>query len=507
MSIIDFNDVSYIYPHSRNKALDNINISVMQGEFLAVMGETGAGKSSFCKLINGIIPLLYGGRFYGTVTIDGICAEKSSVPQLALKVGMVMDDPDAQLFTSSVREEAAFGPENILLPPGEIEERVEYALNAVGLKGFEDQNPSSLSGGEKQRLAIAAALSMKGIILVLDEPLCRLDPKGAEEVMSVLKDLQKKEKITIIMAAHNSDLMLKHADRVCVLKNGKIAALDTAEIVFSNAVLLENNGIQSPKIVYKYFHTESTEDTENAELGGERSLEPTPFNSSAIFAPLASSAITICNLNFKYPSGTGISNINLTVNEGDLIALIGDNGCGKTTLLKCITGLLRHSEGEIFIRDRNTKQLSVSDISNDIGFVMQNPDTQLFTDSVFKEAAFALKNMRLSKTEITKRVNEALDIAGLQDADAFPHALSLADRTKTVIACVLAMGCKIIILDEIDVGNDYNGSLKIMNILRSLQEKGFTIIFVTHNMFLAQEYAHRLIKLDRNGIVYDRRRE
>jgi len=495
MNIIDFNDVSYTYPHSKKKAIEGVNFSVYQGEFLAVMGETDAGKTTFCKLINGIIPLLSGGRLSGHVTVDVVRTDNCSVPQLALKAAMVMDDPDAQLFTSSVREEAAFGPENLLLPPQEIEERIDFSLGAAGLKGFEDREPTSLSGGEKQRLVIAAALAMKTPILVLDEPLCRLDPKGAAEVMSVLKDIQKKHNMTIVMAAHDSEMMAKYADRVCILKNGKIAALDTAKIIFSNAELLENNGIQSPKIINEFFLAENAE---NAELGGERSLEPNHFYSSAI---------TICNLNFKYPTGTGISNINLSINEGDFIALIGDNGCGKTTLLKCITGLLRPYRGEILIKNKNANELSVSDISKDVGFVMQNPDTQLFTDSVFKEVSFALKNMRLSKTEIKRRVEEALDIVGLQDAQAFPHALGRADRTKTVIACVLAMGCKIIILDEIDVGNDYSGNLKIMNVLRSLQQKGFTIIFVTHNMFLAQEYAHRLIKLDRSGIVYDRRRE
>ncbi|MCL2210937.1 MAG: energy-coupling factor ABC transporter ATP-binding protein [Treponema sp.] len=496
MSIVDFNDVSFIYPRSRKKALDGVTISIEKGEFLAVMGEAGSGKSAFCKLINGVIPLLSGGRLSGTVISDGIRADKSTVPQMAIKVGLVMDDPDAQLFTSSAREEAAFGPENLLLPPEEIEKRIEYALNAVGLKGFDDRNPASLSGGEKQRLVIAAALAMKCGILVLDEPLCRLDPKGAVDVMNVLKDIQKNSRITVIMSSHNSGLMAKYADRVCILKNGKIAALDSAEIIFSNAELLESNGIQSPEIVNEFFLTESAE---NAESGGEKSIEPNSL--------LASCAIKISNLNFKYPTGTGISNLNLSINEGDFAALIGDNGCGKTTLLKCITGLLKPHEGEIFIKNKNANILSVSDISKDVGYVMQNPDNQLFTDSVFKEIAFALKNMRLSKPEIKQRAQEALDIVGLQDADAFPHALSRADRTKTVIACVLAMGCKILVLDEIDVGNDYKGNLKIMDVLNSLNARGFTIIFVTHNMFLAHKYARRLIKLDRNGIVYDMRRE
>jgi len=485
MSIIVFNNVSFTYPQSAKKALDGVSFSAIKGEFLAIMGGTDSGKTAFCKLINGVIPLLSGGKLSGSVTIDGICTDKSSVPQLALKVGMVMDDPDTQIFTSSVREEVAFGPENLLLPRDEIEARIEYALAAVGLKGFEDRKPGTLSGGEKQRLVIAAALAMRGNILVLDEPLCRLDPGGALEVMSVLKDIQKKHNITIIMVSHDSALMAQYADRVCILKNGKIAALDTTDKILSDAQLLSDNEIQPVKKINDNFSS---------------------FDDSRGSLPV-NSIINISNLKFIYDSGSVIiNNINLTVYENDFIAIIGDNGCGKTTLLKCITGLLKSCAGDIFINGRNAEELSVSDISIDIGYVMQNPDTQLFTDSVFKETAFALKNMRLSKSEIKLRVDEALRMVDLRDADAFPHTLSRTDRTKTVIACVIAMGCKTIILDEVDAGNDYSGNVKIMNLLRSLWEKGFTVIFVTHNMHLAGEYAHRLIKLDRNGIVYDRRR-
>ena len=481
MCVISLDNVSFKYPRAKSYALTGINLSVFEGEFLAVMGENGAGKTTFCKLLNGIIPHHCGGRLSGTVTVDGADTVKSSVPQLALKVGMTLDDPDAQLFTSSVRHEAAFGPQNILLPPQEIEERVSFALRAVGLAGFEDRAPSTLSGGEKQRLAIAASLAMKGKILVLDEPLCRLDTRGAREVMAVLSDMRKNEKITIIMAMHESAKAAEFADRVCIFKNGKIAALDTAKNIFSDRVLLENNGIQPITDTFTNFMPQKTE--------------------------CDNPVIDIKNLSFLYSNSSGVKNINLSIAENDFIAIMGDNGCGKTTLLKCVTGLLRPCTGDILIRGKNTKELSVSDISKKMGFVMQNPSAQLFTDSVYKEVAFALKNMRLSKIEIKRRVEAALKAVGLNDENAFPPALSGQDRTKTLIACVLAMTGKIIIFDEVDVGNDYCGSLKIMNIARDLHSRGFTIIFITHNMVLAGEYAHRLIKMEKGGIVFDGRRE
>jgi len=482
--IIEFKEVSFSYYREKTPALNGIDLSVREGEFLAVMGENGAGKTTLLRMINGIIPHSTQGRLSGTVTVDGTLTRESSVPQLALKVGMVLDDPDAQIFTSSVLNEAAFGPENILLPPMEVKERAQWALSAVGLEGFEDRRPSTLSGGEKQRLAIAAALAMKGKILVLDEPLCRLDPQGEQEVMSVLQDIRRKYGITIIMAAHESNRIAAFADRVCVLKNGRIAAIDSAADIFANHSLLEENGIQPPFAadIFSLFSVKESSLSEN------ENEQP---------------AVSIKDLCYSYGQNAAIENISLSIADNEFLAIIGKNGCGKTTLLKNIVGLLRPLCGDIFIRGKNTKEISVSDISKEAGFVMQNPDSQLFTDSVYREAAFALKNAKLTKEEITRRVNEALDTVGLKDADAFPPALPRADRTKTVIACVLAMGCRIIIFDEVDTGQDYRGSGHIMDVARDLHKRGFTIIYVTHNMSLAAQYAHRLVVMERNGFTFD----
>jgi len=419
----------------------------------------------------------------------------------------VLDDPDAQLFASTVRHEAAFGPENICLSPAEIEDRVKFALSAAGLDGFEDRNPAALSGGEKQRLSIAAALAMKGSILVLDEPLCRLDTYGVTQVMSVLDDIKKRRGITIVMATHHSEMAARYADRVCILKQGRIAALDTVKSIFANSELPEKYGIRP----IKKEIIEITGDMKDKEIN-----EMTEDANCAVY---------IKNFCFKYDNGAGIENINLSINDNDFIALIGNNGSGKTTLLKSITGLLRPASGDIFIRGRNIRTLSAGEISLEIGYVMQTCDIQLFTGSVFSEVAFALKNMRkqssfvnhncgnrgnfrfkkrLTKAEIKKRAEDALNTVGLRCADAFPHALSRADRVKTVIACVLAMGSKIILFDEVDSGSDYKSTLEIMNMAKTLHSNGYTVIFVTHNITLACDYAHRIIRIGRNGVVFDK---
>jgi len=491
--IINIENVYYSYPQKSNNrerkySLEGINLSVLEGEFLAVMGETGAGKSTLCRLLNGIIPRFYGGHLSGTVTVDGERTDESSVSRLALKVGMALDDPEAQLFTSSVRNEAAFGPENLLFPVKEIEERVKYALHAVGLEGFEDRQPMTLSGGEKQRLVIAAAITMNAKIIVLDEPLCRLDPDGAAQVMSVLGELREKHKITVIMTTHDSKKTLEYANRVCILKEGRITCCGAVKNILSNRTLLEENGIQPPgeADIYSVF-TERIDD----------------FKEIKTNIP----AVEIKDFSFFYtPENPVAEKINISIADNEFIALIGHNGCGKTTLLKGITGLLGPSAGNIFIRGKNTSGLSVSEISKEAGFVTQNPDNQLFTDSVYDEVAFALKNAGLSKEEIKQRAENALNMVGLKDMTLFPHALSKADRTRLVFACVIAMGCGIIILDEVDVGHDYTGSIRIMDIANELYSKGFTIIFVTHNMSLVCKYAQRLIIMDK-GIITDVKRK
>jgi len=487
LSLICFKDVTFFYPKRKTPALLNVNLSIEEGEIFVIMGENTAGKTTFCKLINGIAPLLTEGKMSGKVFTDGIDTGESCVSKLALKAGMVLDDPDAQIFTQTVFHEAAFALENILLEPDEIKSRVNMALNAVGLNGFEDRMPNTLSGGEKQRLAIAACIAMKGKILVLDEPLCRLDPDGAKEVIAVLLELRKKHNMTIVMTSHDSEVASKIADRVCILKEGKIAALDTPGNIFANNELLYQTGLQP--------------------------LESKVFNFSSVRIGscgswLKEKKIEIKNLSFKYPNGIGIQNIDLTVEENDFIALIGKNGCGKTTLIKNIAGLLKPASGEIFINGKNSRLLKTYDIAKEIGFVMQNPDTQLFTDSVLNDICFGLKNLRMKKNEMKKRAQFALEAVGLQnEADSFPHALNKSDRTKAVIACVLAMGAKTLIFDEIDVGNDYNGNIKIMELVKELNAQGFTIIFITHNMFLAEGFAKRIIKMNREGIISDERRE
>ena len=248
MQIIKLKNVSYTYPQQNAPALQNISLEIMEGEFIAVMGENGAGKTSFCKLFNGVIPHSHGGLLEGTVQVDGQDTAKTPVSVLASTVAVAMEESDTQLFTARVRDEAAFGPENLNINREEIKERVSRVLEAAGLSALSERPPSSLSGGQKQRLVIAAALAMSPRILVLDEPTSQLDPGGAREVLSFIREIRERQKLTVIMATHNSEEAAEFAEKICVLNKGTLAAYGTTRDIFSNGELLKDNWIQPPDV-------------------------------------------------------------------------------------------------------------------------------------------------------------------------------------------------------------------------------------------------------------------
>jgi energy-coupling factor transporter ATP-binding protein EcfA2 len=244
--IIKLENVSWAYSRAQDWALKNINMTIGEGECVAVMGENGAGKTTLCRLLNGLIPHSLEGKLVGTVTVDGMETTSNTVAQLAEKVGMAFEDPQTQLFTARVSDEIAFALENVLMSPGEIRDKVRRALDIAGLSAYADYAPSSLSGGQKQRLAIAAAVAMAGKILVLDEPASQLDPAGAREVLSLISDLRDRTRLTVVMATNSGEEAAEFADRICVLKNGSLAALDSPRRIFAD--LSDKYAIAAPPV-------------------------------------------------------------------------------------------------------------------------------------------------------------------------------------------------------------------------------------------------------------------
>jgi len=520
-TVIQLNDVSYQYPRSKRWAILHLNLEIHQGEFIAVMGENGAGKSTFCQMLNGIIPNSIGGNLKGQILINGINTQEAGISQLATQVGIVLEDPETQLFTTSVASEVAFGPENLSQPLNEILENVKWALDVVRLTGFENRMPSALSGGQKQRLAIAANIAMKPGILVLDEATSQLDPLGVEEVLSVAKELNQKYGMTIIMATDASEMIARMMDRVIILDKGQKIVEGTPREIFSQTDLFQKYMIRSPQVSQlaaklekagqKFLSmpitteeavTDITERLGQASKIKSETLEKKNGSHSSDSEPI----IVVDHLDFTYQplNVNAVKDVSFTIKRGEFVALIGQNGSGKTTVLKNLLGLNKPTTGKVIVAGLDISTTAVAEMAKHVGFVLQNPDQQLFAETVEEEISYGPKNLGLDKVVIEERVNEALRLVGLEDKrKEFPPALSKGDRAKTVIASALALNPEIVILDEPTTGQDYRGCHQIMQIANNLHEQGRTVVFVTHHMALVAEYAKRVIVMSGGKILLD----
>jgi energy-coupling factor transporter ATP-binding protein EcfA2 len=484
---VEFQDVSFRYPGSGAQALADLSFAVRRGEMVAVIGMNGAGKSSLCKCVDGIIPHSEGGTFNGRVIAAGMDTRDHPVAALARRVGLVLEDPDAQLFATTVLDEAAFGPENLEMDVAEILSSVAGALEAVGLVGLEGRAPSTLSGGQKQRLALAGALAMKPEILVLDEPTSRLDAEGAENFMRVLGAMKRTMGLTVIMTTHDRELAAKHADRILALSGGGVSAFDLPARVFARE--MEE---YSRRVVPKPRNTESAGAGEKVSTGPRGGPDSKPV-------------LEVEGLSFSYPGGiTALRDVSLTVRAGEFVGIVGRNGSGKTSLLKCVLGLVEPSSGRTSVGGGITRDLSPGELAFRVGYVQQNPDLQLFADTVRREVSFGPVNLGFSPGETERRVMAALDAVGLAEkADEHPLGLGRGDRSLTALASVLAMEPALLLLDEPTQGQDLRGCIRVMDLVRRLGNDGRAVIVVGHDLGLLAEYADRIVVLDGGAIIED----
>ncbi|HUW13789.1 MAG TPA: energy-coupling factor transporter ATPase [Anaerolineae bacterium] len=521
---ISVKKVTYTYPEQDTPALKDVSLDVDKGEYLVVMGRNGAGKTTLCVLLNGVIPNVLGGKIRGRTEVMGLDTRRHHVYEMAQYVGMVLQDPEAQLFTSNVRSEAAFAAENLGVPREEMIERIEWALEVVRLQEFVKRAPSHLSGGQKQRLAIAAGLVMRPSVLVLDEPTSQLDPIGAQEVFSVLRDLNQDLGMTIVLSTHKSEHAARYADRIVVLEQGQIVVQGTPQEVFSQVELLDRIHVQVPAVTRVEWDLEKAlgkdraekgvllEDTQASlsELMDERGIARQSIVVSAPPPPTLpvpeEPTIVFKDVSFEYP-GTdqkALDGISISVGKGEFVGIVGQNGAGKTTLVKHIIGLLKPTSGLITVDGKDVTEKSVEDMARTVGLVLQNPDAQLFAMSAAEEVAFGCTNLGLPQEEVAQRVDRALVATGLEEfREAYPFNLSFGDRRKLSVAAVVSMEPEVLIFDEPTTGQDFKGRRDLADIARRLNEMGRTVLMVTHDMDLIAEYTHRLIVMGSGRVLLD----
>ena len=520
---ISIRKVTYTYPGQDTPALKDVTLEVQKGEYLVVMGRNGAGKTTLCLFLNGVIPNVLGGKMRGRTEVMGLDTRRHHVYELAQHVGMVLQDPEAQLFTSNVRSEVAFAAENLGVPRDEMIERIEWALDVVRLKDFVERPPTQLSGGQKQRLAIGAALVMRPSVLVLDELTSQLDPIGAQEVFSVLRDLNQDLGMTVVVSTHKSEYAARYADRIVVLDQGQIVAQGTPSEVFSQVDLLDRIYVQVPAVtrvewglkealVRKDRFSVVLEDAQAAlsKLFDERGVARQNVANSKPPAPVPQVPdkpyIVLKDVSFQYP-GTdqkALDGVSISVGKGEFVGIVGQNGAGKTTLVKHIVGLLRPTAGQVIVGRKDIANESVEDMARTVGLVLQNPDAQLFAMTVAEEVAFGPTNLGLSEEEVAERVDRALAATGLEEfREVYPFNLSFGDRRKLSVAAVVSMEPEVLIFDEPTTGQDFKGRRDLADIAKRLNEMGRTVLMVTHDMDLIAEYTQRLIVMGDGKVLLD----
>jgi len=450
-------------------ALSELSLDVAPGECVLVTGPSGCGKSTLARVLCGLIPHAIPAQLDGRVQVAGIDLRASSIPEIAQKVGMVFQRPAAQLFHLRVDDEVAFGPRNLGLSEAEVNKRSEWALQATGLSSLRGARPVELSGGQKQCLAIAAALAMRPDILVLDEPTASLDVPNTRRVIETLAELRAEYGLTIVLIEHRLAEAAQLADRVVLMDQGRILAQGAPGEVFNNRDLRNRLGLRRP--------------TDEPSIAWEALIKTNGSSQNGRQPLLALQAVSA-----GFNGHAVIRDINLQLYPGDFVALVGDNGAGKSTLGLVAAGLLKPQAGRVRYRDGARPRPGL-----DVALLFQSPEEQLFTDSVEEEVTFAARNYECSDSELIHQILQESDLLELRERR--PLTLSVGQQQRTALAACLGVRPRLLILDEPTLGQDWGHLQRLMNYLQTLNRQGTAILLISHDYKLVHHYAQRVVML------------
>jgi len=519
-AIAEARAVGYTYPRMDVPALKGVTLKIRAGEFVALMGRTGAGKTTLLSLLNGLIPQFHEGEFSGDVVVSRMNTRRYRVQTLARRVGMVLQDTEAQIIGSTVFTDVVFGPCNLGLPRAQVIDNARNALEAVALTGFEDRLPTTLSGGEMQRLAVAGVLAMEPVLLALDEPTSELDPLTSVTLFELLDRLRRARPMAIVLSSHDTELVARYADRLLVVDGGSVVWDGPPQELFSDVSRCREYGIRPPQLMELLTRVQAmamlppgsaglTVDEVAGLLrpliarGVARSPAADPAPHAAASVP---AAIVIDGLHHAYGNAVeALQGVSLMIQQGEFVAIVGRNGAGKSTLAKHLNGLLQPDAGHVLVNGKDTRSFPVARLSHEVGFVFQNPDHQIFCSSVNEELAFGLRHAEgISPAEAHLRIQSALEFVGLQGmGDRHPCTLGKGERQLLAVATVLAVAPPIIVIDEPTTGLDWQGTQRMMALIHALHERQHTIIIITHDMQLAAEHAGRIVVMKAGRVVAD----
>ncbi|WP_243447844.1 ABC transporter ATP-binding protein [Clostridium tetani] len=496
MEIININNLTFNYPDSKQSAIKNINLTVNEGEFILIVGPSGCGKSTLIRLLNRVVPDYYGGTIEGEVSISGRNIEFLDKKQVIENVGMVYQHPEKQIVLQDVEREIAFGLENFNTDINTMKRNVSEVISLLGLNKIRDKQTTEISGGEKQRVAIASVVSMDPQIIAFDEPISQLDPISAEEVLNSIKKLNRDLGKTIILVEQRLDKCFHMADRIIFMENGEIIGQGTPKNIPENIV----NKYHLPTITY-IFKEAGLQTLPITVKEGRDIIRNNKFKDlKEDELKFKEVVMEIEKLNFEYERGYKIlKDLSFKLHRGEIMTVMGENGAGKSTLFKIIAGMIDKYKGKIFIDNKNIKSLKINERIKRIGYLSQNPNDYFGRKTVFEEVGYTLKNIGEYKEEKVEEVMKLLNISHLKDKN--PRDLSGGEKQRVAIACTIITDPEILILDEPTRGMDAEAKENLGEIIKTLAEGGKSIVVITHDSDFAGDYSHFVMLMFNGEIV------
>lgn len=507
-AMIELKDFSFQYKAQSEPTLKNLNFTIYKGEKVLIVRPSGSGKSTIGQCLNGIIPNIYKGTSSGQFLIQGKEAFDLSIYEKSHLVSTVLQDTDGQFIGLSVAEDLAFALENDVVDLRTMKERVQSWAERLDLMKLLDHRPQDLSGGQKQRVSLAGVLIDESPILLFDEPLANLDPKSGQDIIDLIDQIHEEQGTTTIIIEHRlEDVLYRPIDRVILINQGQILFNGSPDELLRTTLLAEN-GIREPlylttlrQLGQDIDQLEHLDRLEDIELTGvNRSIPEATFTKTGE----AEELLKLEQISFAYQENHPIlKNISLSIPKGQRLAIVGKNGAGKSTLAKAICGFIT-TEGQYTSRGEDIKQESVKERAERVGYVLQNPNQMISTNMIFDEVALGLRLRGISEEDIKERVYQALKTCGLYEFRKWPiSALSYGQKKRVTIASILVLGPEILVLDEPTAGQDQRNYTEIMEFLDSLQEKGHTIVMITHDMQLMLDYSDRALVVSDGQILAD----
>jgi energy-coupling factor transport system ATP-binding protein len=510
--LIRFSNVSFTYATTARPALHNVSLTIDDSSCLLITGSSGCGKSTLCRCINGLIPHFYGGTISGSVVVNDRDAFHTPTREMAQTVGMVFQDPENQLIKTQVESEIAFALEHRKLSHSLMEKRVEEALDTVGIDHLRNRTVATLSGGEKQKVAIASVLVMHPEVLVLDEPTSELDPKSAEEVLQVIKQLNEDLGLTVILVEHRIDRVLPFVDRVlrmdggCIVFDGDPRSWVTSTPsshsfgippVSRLGVLLNQSSSQLPLTIKEARSTlvpilqnkHVTMNMMHHQLSTEHEKK----------------IVEVTNCYYQYPDGIrGVHNLNLVIRQGEFVTVIGRNASGKTTLAKLLSGLIQPLKGSVLVDGVDVKKTSPDQLAGVVGLVFQDPNMHLFADTVEEEISFMMNNLQWPALRLQQSLETMITTFNLHEVrHQYPRMLSSGQKQRVALASVLAAHPQLLILDEPTRGLDFVLKQSLMEYLKTYHLQGGTVLLISHDLELIAQYGDRVVLISQGSVIAD----